>query len=224
MRRFARTTGSFAVIFTVLAALATAAFGSDSNQGDAQDVAGKFDVVAVDLIHDADSGRWDTQMARTWTLREAWDAGYVFLYLDTQGAPDADFYVLVRSTGRGLKAALYRDAPTGKDPRLEAVTARRPSPKTVRIEIALSRLAIAEARTEWFWSVQTLWTSDACPQVCSDLVPDSGSVAQATQPFASLEPAATNSPGGTAHPIQATPNPQDGHFSPQALAKANGAP
>lgn len=201
-----RVAGSFVGLVLLATTLASVALASDTDQIDLRDTAGRFDVVAVRLHHDADSGRWDTEMARTWTLDDAWDSGYVLVYFDAKGGPEADVYALLRSTGRGLKGALYRDVATGKDPRLGAVTARRPNPKTAQLELALARLEIAEGRTEWFWSVQTLWTSGACPRVCSDLVPDSGSVAQPVEAPVALTPAIDGTRGA---PIEASPNPED---------------
>lgn len=187
----------------VLLVMATSSLASDTDQVDPADTEGRFDVIEVALSHDADNGLWRTKMARNWTLRQAWDAGYVLIYFDTKADEDADFYVLIRSTGRGLRAALYKDKATGKDPLLGPVDARRPDSKTAQAEFKLSRLEIAESRTEWFWSIQTLWTSSLCSHVCMDLVPDSGSVAQPVEEVVS-------SLGSTREaPIEATPNPED---------------
>ena len=202
------TVGS-AIVLLLLVSSSVAA--SDTDQTDPVDTNGRFDAVSVTLAHDAEDGRWRTRMARKWNLKDAWDRGYVLISFDTKGDATGDFYVLLRSTGQDLRAALYKDNASGKDPRLSAAKAEKFDAKTAQIDLRLQRLEIGPSRTEWFWSVQTLWTGNLCTHVCMDLVPDSGSVAQPVE----LAPTSTSAPenppgaGASGPPISATPNPED---------------
>ena len=58
--------------------------------------------------------------------------------------------------------------PSGPDTFLGDVPAGKPSPQAVSVRVALWRLTFGPTRRFYRWSVQTVFTSDACPRTCQD--------------------------------------------------------
>ncbi len=137
---------------------------------DGNDTKGRFDIRRVEM----GSGppyKWRTKMWNRWTLKQAWDAGFVLLYLDTFGGERADYYALIRSTGRKVRAVLYRDRERKDDYPVRRLSASRPSRKGVSVTVPFGDLRRRRSRI-FGWRVQTLWTGNKCRRVCFDRAPN----------------------------------------------------
>ena len=142
---------------------------------DADDTAGRLDIRRV-AVDDAGRATWTVSTWSRWRAIDIFDAGYVLVHLDTFGTPRFDYYALVRSTGTKLAGSLWRNRASKPDYRMRWLQTRRPDRKTVRVRIPLGRLYFGSRRLHYSWSAQTLYTGDACRQVCFDSAPDGGSV------------------------------------------------
>ena len=174
------------VAAVVLAVLPAGAHHTDFTDGN--DVQGRFDVRSVEHAHDARPRKWLVTMFGKWTARNTWDAGYVILNLDTLDGPQMDYYAVVRSDGRRMRATVHRDRSRGKDPVVAKPRAWK-SGRSVGFEIPWSKLKVAEFRDDYRWSVQTLWVGGACPATCFDFAPNGG--AMIPQPYPTPSPTDT---------------------------------
>ena len=63
-----------------------------------------------------------------WTATSIWDRGNGYVFLDTEGGDEPEYFVVVRSTGSDLQASLWRDRRERRDLFLRNVKVRRRSP------------------------------------------------------------------------------------------------
>lgn len=143
---------------------------------DPNDTRGLLDVRRVEVVRGSPP-KWKVTTWSGWKPIEIWDRGFSFVYVDTFGTNRADYYVLVRSDGSGLRAVLYRDRARGKDRKIRAVRVRHPSARTQNVTIPVARLRRRDTRI-YRWYVLTMISGDRCKQFCFDRAPDSGSVAE----------------------------------------------
>jgi hypothetical protein len=188
------------------------AFANHSDVADPNDTKGVLDVRRLRLRHGDVSHRFTVMTFSNWSIPRLWDAGHVFVMLDTGGGSDADHYVHVRSDGRRLIGSLWR-VRSGRDARLGRVVVRRPSADAVTVRVRLSDLAFGPNRTRYFWWVYTTFVGSRCRVTCIDRAPRSGSIEQAlptpaptgpTGPTGSTGPTGPTGLTGTTGPTGAT--------------------
>ena len=189
-----------AVPFIVAAAIALAAavaiaapsYHSDTN--DPNDTKGLLDVRKVRLAH---QGRTEATVITfaNWTPVSIWDRGNVYIFLDTEGGDEPEYFVAVRSTGTALQAALWRDRRDRRDQLLRNVKVRRKSADGVSVRLPVKALEFGRFRESYFWWGMTSFTGDACRRTCLDRAPDDGSIEQ-WRP--GMSPTPTDSPTATA--------------------------
>ena len=187
-----------AMVGAIAGMAALPALASHTNQTDPDDTRGIMDVAKVRFVHDDDSPKWTVVTYHGWRPGRLWDRGYVVVRLDTQGLPTSDYYVIVRSNRDRMVGTIYRDYAHARDRLIGRVPVTRPDGRSVRVVIPLRFLTFGPARTSYWWSVLTLFTSGTCPQTCFDAVPDTGAV---EQPLPSPSP----TPSPTATPIISSP-------------------
>jgi hypothetical protein len=190
-----------ALVTVGLVSLVAGAHDTDFN--DPNDTRGKLDVSRVRLGHELGPPRWSVIMFRSWTIPSMWDRGYVMVLLDTRYSPAPDYYLLVRSAGRVLQGSLWQARAFGPDTFLGDVPAGKPSPQAVSVRVALWRLTFGPTRRFYRWSVQTVFTSDACPRTCQDRAPNGATILQwrpGMSPTPSPSPSPSPSPPPTAAP------------------------
>jgi hypothetical protein len=122
----------------------------------------------------------------------------VFLFVDTIGTPDGDYFMHVRSTGSRLVGSLWRVARNdgARDRRLRSVQTWRDSGNGVSVRLPLWAVNIGPARTSFRWWLFTSYLSSRCRTTCLDRAPDSGSVIQ-WLPGSSPTPSPTGPTGPT---------------------------
>ena len=242
------------IVAALLAATAVPAAAVHEPLTDPSDVDGRFDVRLVTHRHDARPRVWLITMYPKWTIRNAWDAGYALVNLDTVGGPQQDYYVVIRSNGKGLRAVLFRDRDRKRDVAIGTPRVWK-NGRTAGVEVPWSKLKVGDARESYRWSVLTLWIGGACPRTCFDLAPNGGAWVEqlyeepeppregavsgaSPEPSPSSEPEPTGPPGPpTDAPDQppGAPSPDDtgspppdepGSPSPTAAAspQADGSP
>lgn len=163
----------------VLGATARDAAATHTNVQDGNDTNGALDVRAVSVRHSQrNRAVWGIETWGTWKTGRIWDRGYFFVYLDTKWGEPAEHYVLIRSTGSGVQALLFRDHAGGNDPLMRSLPVWRWNQRRVAFRLKLTGLAWGPTRSFYRWSVITTLTSEICPNVCLDAAPNSGSVTQ----------------------------------------------
>jgi hypothetical protein len=98
--------------------------------------------------------------------------------LDTLGDDHADYFVLARSTGKGMEASLWRDRARGRDVFVRRVKSRRKSPQSVSVSVPVNSLDFGKARTSYFWWTNSTFTGEKCRRTCIDRAPNDGSIEQ----------------------------------------------
>lgn len=180
-------------LLALLGAVEVVADATHMEVRDANDVRGRLDVRRVEVSGNPMRPRFKVATWSGWRARAIWDRGYVITFFDTIGGARSDYYILVRSGGRRMKAQLWRDRADKPD----YVVARPPvfksSGKTVVFRAPLRKMGLSETDLGYSWSLQTLYTNDACPRVCIDAAPDRGEVDEpiATSPTPSSSPTQT---------------------------------
>jgi hypothetical protein len=115
---------------------------------------------------------WKISTARRWSAARVQDRGYLLVFFDTFGDDRSDYYALVRSNGREMKARLMRDPRRARDRRIAYLTAWRRDKRSVSVRVPLRRMTTPR---RWFvWRVETLLTGPRCKRVCFDVAPPSG--------------------------------------------------
>jgi hypothetical protein len=179
LRPAARAFTVILVAVALLGATARGAAAQHTNIQDGNDTNGALDMRRVEVRHQAPrTAVWGIETWGTWKARRIWDRGYFFVYLDTRWGEAAEHYVLIRSTGSGAQALLFRDRPGGNDPLIRSLRVWRWNQRRVAFKLKLVGLAWGSTRTFYRWSVITTLTSEICPNVCLDAAPNSGSVRQ----------------------------------------------
>ena len=147
---------------------------------DANDTRGLLDIRRVSIVSTSPA-KWKITTYGGWNAVEIWDRGFSFVFVDTFGKPRADYYVIVKSDGYGLKGALYRDMARGKDRRIRSVRVRHPNGKVVNIVIPFSKLRRRDSGV-FRWYAQTMLSGERCPQFCFDRAPNDGSISEPGRP------------------------------------------
>lgn len=146
---------------------------------DRNDTHGKFDLRAVNHYKDARNRRVYRMITwGNWSEAEVWDRGYFVVWLDTRWDQRRDYYVLVRSTGRGMRGSLWRDRKTKSDYAIGSLTTYRTTSDDVKVRVRIKTELLARKRTYYRWKAESLWFGGGCPRQCFDRAPDSGYVKQ----------------------------------------------
>ncbi|MEA2447615.1 MAG: hypothetical protein QOK47_1252 [Actinomycetota bacterium] len=148
---------------------------------DTNDTRGVMDVERVH-VNTHKPPRFSIVTFDSWTAAQVWDAGYLLVHFDSFGDKHFDYYANVSSDGRRLIGRLYRDRPRKADYRVGRLQVIRQDQRHVRVRVPLDQLDLPKKRGYYRWYVDTLFTSEACPKVCIDRVPDSGSVTEEVGP------------------------------------------
>jgi hypothetical protein len=170
---------AFAGILALIVVLGIVAVASahHSDLVDPNDTDGPLDIHEVKLDHVGGTEFTIETFAR-WKAGGIWDHGAFFVLLDTLGDGRADYYVLARSTGRGMEASLWRDRKRGRDAFVRKVSSRRKSLQSVTVSVPVHSLDFGKARTSYFWWTDSTFTGDKCRRTCIDRAPDAGSIEQ----------------------------------------------
>jgi hypothetical protein len=184
----------FLVALTI-AAVAIAAIAAPSYHSDARDpndTRGLLDVRRVRLDHE---GRTEVTVITfaDWTAASIWDRGNAYVFLDTEGGENPEYFGVVRSTGSELQASLWRDRREHRDVFLRNLRVRRKSRDGVSIEIPIKTLEFGRFRESYFWWATTSFTAEVCRRTCIDRAPDAGSIEQ-WRPGMSPTPTNTTTP------------------------------
>jgi hypothetical protein len=166
---------ALAVALAAIAAIAGPSFHSDVR--DPNDTRGLLDVRRVRLDHEGRTEVTAITFAE-WTAASIWDRGNVYVFLDTEGGENPEYFLVVRSTGSDLQASLWRDRRDRRDVFLRNLKERRKSRDGVSIEIPIKTLDFGRFRESYFWWATTSFTAEVCRRTCIDRAPDRGSVEQ----------------------------------------------
>ena len=173
-----------------VAVVAIAAPSFHSGINDPNDTRGILDVRKVRLDHVG--GTEFTVITFTdWTATSIWDRGNGYVFLDTEGGDEPEYFVVVRSTGSDLQASLWRDRRERRDLFLRNVKVRRRSSDGVSVAVPIRSLEFGQFRTSYSWWAMTSFTGEVCRRTCLDRAPDDGAVEQ-WRP--GMSPTPTNSP------------------------------
>ena len=117
-------------------------------------------------------------MRRKWGIRGRWDNSYLLLLLDTKGGPAPNLFIVVRSTGRGLRGDLWRVG-GGGDSRLRRISAEKKGGRQILFRMPPAILREYTNGSSFRWSIDTLHLP-GCGKVCIDRVP--GGTGMITEP------------------------------------------
>ena len=134
---------------------------------DPNDTRGILDVRLITAELGQSPAAWRVSSFGRASKRRLWDEGYVVVSLDSTGDPGFDFHLVVRSTGRRMRALLLRQ--DGRNP-IGRAGAGRPGGRTVIARVAPERLEIPPERAYYRWSVRSIFTGPKC-RPCVDEVP-----------------------------------------------------
>ena len=199
MSRWIRIVAPFAAAFVTVLMLALVAGADETIIHHPRQTKGKLAVREVRLKHDGMPPTWTIVTYSRWSAPEIWDRGYVMVLLDTKGGPEAEYYLLIRSTRWALEGSLWRAHAYEPDTFLGRVPVWRTSARSVSVRVRLIRLAFGPRRRSYRWFVTTLYTSDVCRRTCIDRVPSTGSVLQ-WRPGMSPTPSPTPTPSPSGSP------------------------
>ena len=177
-------------LIALVAVVAIAAPSLHSDFNDPNDTKGLLDVRRVRLAHEGGTEVTVLTFA-DWTPASIWDRGNGYVFLDTEGGEDPEYFVVVRSTGSDLQGSLWRDRRARRDLFLRNVTVRRKSSDGVSVAVPIKSLEFGRFRTSYSWWTMTSFTGEVCRRTCLDRAPDDGAVEQ-WRP--GMSPTPTNSP------------------------------
>jgi hypothetical protein len=138
---------------------------------DENDAHGFLDVKQIDSFLESEQPVWRIITVSRWSVSKMWDRGFALVYLDTFGADVSDYYALIRSVGRRLRAELYRNGH-----RIASLRVWRRNRRSVSMRIPLGKLLTGETRAFYRWRVVTI--TDRCRRACFDRVPNEGALVQ----------------------------------------------
>lgn len=156
-------------------ALPLLAVASHVDVRDGNDTRGLLDVRRID-VRGSERPTWNVITFSDWSVDQMFDAGYLLVRLDTFGDARYDYYALVRSDGFGMRGTLVRDRKQKPDFNVGSLDAWHPTRTSVKVRVPLRKMRIGDARVTYGWRVQTLFSSDNCPRVCIDNVPDDAAI------------------------------------------------
>lgn len=195
-----RTAARIALALCVAVTAAVLPFVASADHvdvSDRNDTKGPFDVARV-KVNEGRRPRYDVVMFRAWKVSRVWDRSFALIYFDTFGGEAPDYYVMLRSDGRGMRGLLYRDRSRKKDRIVSRAKTWKPGGRAVAVRVPLRKMKFPEQRLVYHWWVLTLHTGRKCKKVCFDRAPDAGKV---TEPA----PGAGQSPTPT--PSLSVPSP-----------------
>jgi hypothetical protein len=160
-------------VLVAIAAIAAPRVHTDTN--DPNDTKGVLDVRRVRLAHGKGTEVTVLTFAK-WAPPAIWDRGNAFVFLDTQGGPEAEYFILVRSTGGKLHASLWRERPTRRDVFLKNVRVRRKTPDGLSVRIPINAMEFGGFRDSYTWWTVTSFTGEICRRTCIDRAPDDGAL------------------------------------------------
>jgi hypothetical protein len=159
-----------AALSLVGAFFASSAAAHHVTVSDPNDARGRFDIKTARVL-EGSPRRAKTTMYKRWTAKRVWDRGYVLVYLDTLADERFDYHVLIRSTGREMKAKLYRDRKDKNDYVVTWVDAWKPDKRSVSVKLPLRKTKWGKSRTFYRWSVVSIMSGPRCKRVCFDRAP-----------------------------------------------------
>ena len=162
---------AFAAAVGVAIALPLLAVAAHVDVRDGDDTRGLLDVRKVDVTG-SERPTWNVITFSGWSVTEMFDAGYLLVRLDTFGDARYDYYALVRSDGFGMRGTLVRDRKSKPDFNAGSLDAWHPTRTSVKVRVPLRKMRIGDQRVTYGWRIQTLFSSDRCPRVCIDNIPD----------------------------------------------------
>jgi hypothetical protein len=163
------------VALAAVVAIAAPSYHSDTN--DPNDTKGLLDVRRVRLAHTGGTEATVITFA-DWSPRSIWDRGNVYVFLDTEGGDEPEYFVVVRSTGSDLQASLWRERRDRRDVFLRNVKVRRKSSDGVSVRLPINSMKFGRFRASYFWWAMTSFTGQVCRRTCLDRAPDQGAVEQ----------------------------------------------
>ena len=187
---------AIAAAIVAIAVIALAAPRLHSDVRDANDTKGLLDVRRVRLAHEGGTEVTVITFA-SWTAAAIWDRGNAYVFLDTSGSPEAEYFVVVRSTGPDVQASLWRDRRDRRDLYLRNVKVRRKTSEGVSVAVPIKSLDFGRFRESYFWWATTSFTGEVCRRTCIDRAPDEGAVEQ-WRPGMSPTPTNTTTPSASA--------------------------
>ena len=104
-----------AALTVVVAIVAIAAPRVHTDTNDPNDTRGVLDVRRVRLAHQTGTEVTVLTFAK-WAPPAIWDRGNAYVFFDTQGGPEAEYFILVRSMGTKLHASLWRERAARREP------------------------------------------------------------------------------------------------------------
>lgn len=183
----ARRVALLVAVVGAVAALAPFVAGANHlDVEDPNDVDGRLDVKRVET-GGTDRPRWKVVTYSTWQVKRIRDKGYFLVYLDTFGDEWFDYYALVRSDGRHLRASLWRDRRVKADKYVSELDEYRKGARSVVVRVPLAKVKLPDTRLFYRWYVQTLFIGKSCQNVCFDRAPDG-------EPMVEPNPAVTPTP------------------------------
>ena len=192
------------VVGVTVAALAGGS-ASRARVDDPNDTKGALDIRRIWFEPDAGPPRWTVVLYSAWPSDQLRDRGFLFVFLDTIGDPDDDYYAAIRSDGRRLTGSLWRTPRHGPDVRLAGLVVKRGSDPNIVVQIPLNQLEIGGFRAVYRWWAISTFSGRVCRTTCVDAVPDEGAF---EQPIGTptTTPTATPTTTPTATPT-VTPSP-----------------
>lgn len=142
---------------------------------DGNDVRGLLDIKKV-AIQGGERKRAKVITHKKWTADRMRDRGYMLVYLDTFADDRPDYYVLIRSTGSGMKAKLYRDRKSKNDYIAGSTHAWKAEKSSVSVRLPLRKTYWGKTRTFYRWNVLSIFSGRRCKRVCFDRAPQATAV------------------------------------------------
>ncbi len=161
--------GAAAVVVALAVLVSGTAVAEPSADNDPNDTRGPLDIRRIERTSGTKYPRFSVRTYEAWSKRRIRDRGFVVVYVDSFGDRHFDYYALVRSDGRALRAALYRNRKQSRDYRIKSIPAAHPGRRAARVTIPFK--ALRKRETFFRWRVQTLWNGRGCPRVCFDRSP-----------------------------------------------------
>jgi hypothetical protein len=132
---------------------------------------GLLDIKEVDAGIERQALRFTIVTWSSWRTRSILDRGYLVLHLDPRSG--RRYYVLLRSSGRRMAAALFRKSKR-RDARVTTLRTWRADRGSVSVRVPVRRLRLERPGAQYAWRAQALLTGRRCKRVCFDLAPDGG--------------------------------------------------
>jgi hypothetical protein len=201
-----RAVAPFLVVLVTVLFASIAADAHHTDLRDPDDTRGALDVREVRLAHEGGPPAWSIVTFAKWGVLGMWDRGYLIVFLDTQGSPEAEYYLLIRSDRWSLEGTLWRAHVYGPDSLLGTVPVWRQSGRSASVRVRLTRLTFGPNRIFYRWWAETVYTSDGCRRSCHDRAPNGTATVLQWRPGMSPTPSPSPSPTSTPTPTSA-PSP-----------------